>query len=90
MSIHFRTSGEEVKLYQEDRHCLKFLPIEYKNNKELLLSVVPKNPNAFYFIDKTLRKDKDFVLRLVSLNGLAIEIIDEFKSDRDVALAAIQ
>jgi hypothetical protein len=61
------------------------------DDKEVVLVAVQKDYRAFRRANKELKKDKDFVLKVVSQNGKALMFAcKRFRSDREVVFAAVQ
>jgi hypothetical protein len=61
-----------------------------RDDEEVVLKAVARNADNMYHASKRLLNCKTFVLKAVSVNGLCICAAPAFKSDKDVALAAVR
>lgn len=69
---------------------LSDVPQELKSDRELVLTAVRQNEEAFQYADATLQADRSFVLAAVQLNaGVLPYVSGIFRADREVVLAAV-
>jgi hypothetical protein len=64
-------------------------PVDFESDQELLLTVAKENVTQFQNAPETLKKDKDFMLKAVALDGRVIrEVDDSLRHDFDLVLLA--
>jgi Domain of unknown function (DUF4116) len=75
----------------QDGHALGYASLALRKDKEVVLAAIRNDPDAFWDADPSLRSsnDKDFILQVVSINGLALLDVSDLKEDHDVLVAAI-
>jgi hypothetical protein len=63
----------------------------HKNCAELFYSAIEDDPELIEYADDSIKKDRDFVMKLLKEDGYIFEFVDEsFRSDREVALIALK
>lgn len=73
----------------ESDYIFKFLSHIFKKNKKFVLEIINNFPNVYKFISKKLKKDKEILKKVVSINGLMIrEIPDSCRNYKDIFLIA--
>ena len=78
---------------------LEFIPKIFKNDKEIVLTAIINNSNAFIFASDKLKDNKEIVLELINQCSLFFNvgninflqyISDRLKNDKEIILKAIQ
>ena len=55
------------------------------------LDIVKYYKEAIKYTNPSLKQNKEFILKVMEINGLALEFVDEsFKNDKDIVLAAVR
>lgn len=70
---------------------LKHVGSSLKKDKDVAFAAYKKNSLEFEYIDESLKNDKDFILKLISIEGEYFYIknlSEELKNDRDIIVAA--
>lgn len=68
----------------------KYASSELKNDRDILLLIIPKYPNFLTKVDKKYLEDRELVLLAVSHDGnVFTQISDKLKNDKEVISAAI-
>ncbi|EFC37909.1 predicted protein [Naegleria gruberi] len=70
---------------------LRFIPEEFKFDKEIILQIV-RNCLVFRYIPEKLRNDRDVILQFVKSNkGDTLQYVnDKFKSDREIVMESVK
>jgi tetratricopeptide (TPR) repeat protein len=62
-----------------------------KNNQMLYYLAIENDPVLMYFADDSIKNDREFVMKILKVNGNVLDYVDEsFRSDREVALIALK
>ena len=100
----FKFASERLKLSRSfvetaiaiDPMVLEYVDSVFKNNKEIVLLATSfkyrylMDNIPFEFASDSLKKNREFVLQIVKIDGEALQFADEtFKNDKEIALAAI-
>lgn len=82
---------ENPKYWPQVLHAFNCASVRLKNDRDVVLAAVKKNPNIFIDVSKSLQGDKDIALAAVQSHGLFLEYASvSLQGDRDVVLAALQ
>lgn len=69
---------------------LQEIAVNFRSDKDVVLACARQNINALQFASPEILKDKDFVLELIKIDGMAIGYIGkEFSEDEEIASAAV-
>ncbi len=86
--------SEEDKLVNSLIKYPKYLETkypEYKNDKEIILKVTPKNYNIVKYASDELQKNREFVLEAVKQDGNSLRYASkELKNDKEIVLEAVK
>lgn len=87
--IVLSTLNNVKKYNHEFDYIFKFLSYIFRNNKKFVLEIINNFPNIYKFISKKLKKDKEIIKKVVSINGLMIrEIPNSCRNYKDIFLIA--
>lgn len=71
--------------------ALLFASDELRSDREFMIEVLQKNPNALEYATDELKNDKDIVTEVVESCGFALKYAsDELKNDKEVVLKAVK
>jgi hypothetical protein len=85
-----------LKAVMQNGSYLKFVAIEFRNNREIVLSAVKNFRSAFYGValesaTEDLKNDREIVLEAVKGIGLSLEFASEkLRNDREIVLEAVK
>lgn len=69
---------------------LQKIAINFRSDKDVVLACARQNINALQFASPEILRDKDFVLELIKMDGMAIGYLGkEFSEDEEIASAAM-
>lgn len=69
---------------------LQEIAINFRFDKDVVLACARQNINALQFASPEILRDKDFVLELIKMDGMAIGYLGkEFSDDEEIASAAV-
>ncbi|MBQ9011460.1 MAG: DUF4116 domain-containing protein [Bacilli bacterium] len=99
-SVVMATVAEQLKKEKKDyigsfsEFCdaLKNLGPKLSDDKELFLTVAnsKKNTGCLPFVSPTLKKDREFILKLLEVNGIDLKnVSEELAGDKEIVLAAV-
>jgi hypothetical protein len=85
-----------LKAVMKNGSYLKFVAVEFRNNREIVLSAVKNFRSAFYGValesaSEELKNDREIVLEAVKSIGLSLEFATkELRNDREIVLEAVK
>lgn len=69
---------------------LQEIAVNFRSDKDVVLACARQNINALEFASPEILRDKDFVLELMKIDGMAIGYLGkEFSEDEEIASAAV-
>ena len=69
--------------------ALLFASDELRSDREFMIEVLQKNPNALEYATDELKNDKEVVLKAVKNNGVALEFASErLRDDKEIIIEA--
>ena len=75
---------------KEDRSILQYIGSDAENNREFLLEIVRKYPDAIIYLNK-YKTDDEFVKKALSSNGFLLESVDsKYKEKPEYVLMALK
>jgi hypothetical protein len=84
------TKQQAIARVTIDGNDLQNLPLEMRNDREVVLAAVTENGLALGYTSNELRDDREVVLAAVTRNGFALKhASNELRDDREVVLAAV-
>lgn len=79
-----------LKDLERDYSTFQNLPLELRNDKSVILAVLPAYPKALKYVSDQILNDREFIIQCVQLNGLALEVLEQrYKDDEIVVLQAL-
>lgn len=76
---------------QKKYFFLKDIPVQWRNNKDIVLVAIETHNGSFISASKNLKNDKDVTLKAVSMDGsLLFHASDAMKDDKDIVIQAIK
>jgi len=63
---------------------------QYNKDEDIVMAAVKQNVEALEYANVSLRGDRDFALKVVQQNGLALLYLIGMQNDEDVVLAAVK
>ena len=85
-----------LKAVMQNGSYLKFVAVEFRNNREIVLSAVKNFRSAFYGValesaSEEFKNDREIVLEAVKSIGLSLEFASkELRNDREIVLEAVK
>jgi RecG-like helicase len=79
-----------IKFLEQMPILIKNLNYNYKNNKNLIISICKKDPTLIKYASHELKSDKDFINKMIDIYPSSIYYAKkELKDDFDLALKAV-
>jgi hypothetical protein len=84
------TKEEAIELVKQDAFGLENLDAKFKNDREIVMTAVSINGNAFKYASEELKNDREIAMAAVSNHGSVLQYVSEvFKNDREIVMAAV-
>ena len=85
------TKKEAMDLVSTDGSELKNLPVNFRDDKEIVLAAISNYGSSLEYASSEIKADKEIVLKAVKNGGDALQFAsDNLKADRDIVLEAVK
>lgn len=85
------TKKEAMNLVRNDGSELKNLPVNFREDKEIVLAAITNYGSSLEYASSEIKADKEIVLKAVKNGGYALQFASEnLKADRDIVLEAVK
>lgn len=84
------TREQVVEMIQKDVTIIKYLPEEFKSDKELMLGAIKETPRAMKYVSKTLLNDKDFLIEATKENRALVYVPKEIRNNKELMTSVIE